>query len=134
MIEKDCQMRRRSLKNFAEGIALFACHLRHPGKMALRKHHRLERPDRPEGTSVTKCSFSMTMRSFADVRAQRSRRASMIHSLLCDTLRFLFRGHEMRNSCSCPNLAVRMRVARAHDRAAIFKNLHVADFFPPPSS
>src|SRR6266403_589936 len=115
-------------QDVAEEIALFPAKLIDRSNMALAQHQRFEWPNRPERHNYSK---SIVLADDAQVQLQLqlqvvAQQAGMFLRVILPERRQLPSGKVWQRSIR-PNLAVRMRIARAHHLAAIFENLHVID-------
>src|SRR5258706_390890 len=115
-------------QDVAEEIALFPAKLIDRSNMALAQHQRLEWPNRPERNDHGKSNVladdpEVQLQLQLQVVAQQAR---MFLSAIIPERRQLSTRKVWQRSIR-PNLAVRMRIARAHHLAAIFENLHVID-------
>src|SRR5579883_158817 len=94
--------------------------------MALRKDERLERPNGPEGNEDGEVARfqddALVSREFQrEIGAEQA--GTGMRSRILALMEEFFRGL-IRERFGGPDLAVRMRIARAHERSAVFENLH----------
>src|ERR1700730_675306 len=100
--------------------------------MPLAHQQRFERPHCPERNDHRE-PFILTNRALAELQFKLQIVAKQARFLRFpirpERSQLLFR--QNRHRCVRPNLAVRMRIARSHQRTAVLKNLHVAHPIDP---
>src|SRR5438067_2248948 len=96
--------------------------------MTLADEHHLERPDSPERDKCVE-AFVLCDQTRARFQLQREiiAKQTTLMRLVILILRSSFFPRLVRQALICPNLAMRVWIARAHHRAAILEYLHPVD-------
>src|SRR6266481_5796369 len=117
---------RAAPQNVRKQLRFALSKLLHRCKMSLADQQRFERPHSPKWSHhsepVILANHPLASRFKLQVIAEQAR---LCRFTVCPKRsQFLRRG--IRHRRTCPNLTVRMRIARPHQRPAVLENLHVA--------
>src|SRR5579872_2519580 len=122
--------RRHTMKDLAERSRILRSEIVHAAHVPATADERLKRPDSPEGNQgdepIVLANHSCILALLqSDVITQQA----MLMSLPVGALSHQLLGGCFGNRVRCPDLAVRMWIARAHHGSAIFEDLDVVDAF-----
>lgn len=115
-------------KDVAEQVQVRGREIRECADVPAAKNHSFKRPDRPvgdqrhEGLVFADDADDMPALELQIVAQQTGAVCALIFEE-----RIGFAGGNVRDGFGCPNLAVRMRIAGAHERAAILEDLDVTN-------
>src|SRR5216684_7417715 len=119
---------REAVKNVRQTIALLRSRRIQAGQVPPRQDHRFERPHRPEWDQRDKVRIPhhqalLLLLLQCQVTAEQARTVAL--QMLA--LHPLFPGGNVGQARARPDLAMGMRIARSHHRAAVFEDLHITD-------
>src|SRR5579871_867562 len=120
-----------AMKHVGQGPRIIFGELIHASEVAAADEQNLERPNSPEGNQPDEAFiFKNNSGSFllfeCDVIAQEAAAARLPIRALGQQFFVRLAG----NRCGCPDLAMRVRIAGSHHRAAVLEDLDVVDVFP----